>query len=152
MHLTPQTQKAQGIMALKTCYGIFGLRGPGTPLMVIPGSLFDCRMEKIKFPVFARPCPFEPRHGFVDSHLVYDWLGVVRMLQMAADEGNGKPVELVLTPPLSGSVPAVATNAGVTWGCGNDGVTAGRDNPPITLPVSHSNYSWQGALGPVLLL
>lgn len=141
----PKTQKAQGVLALKHL-DQFALKGPGSPLMVIPGALSDCRLHKIKWPMFARPCPFTPRHGFIDSRLVGGWGEVIELLQLSTEADLGKPVEIILAPPLTGVVSAVATNAGVTWGYGNDGVTAGTDKSPLFIPVKSASALWKEAV------
>ncbi len=149
--ITPVTQKARGIVAIHAGCSMLGLDGPGSPLMVIPGSFYDCRTSSISWPMFARPCPFRPRHGFVDSVRVYSWASVIDLLQRAKSAEPDHPIEIVLAPALTGTVSAVATNAGVTWGRGNDGVTAGRDPHALFIPVKTSKAAWCDAVENMLI-
>ncbi len=97
------------------------------------------------FPVFCRPCPNTPRHGFVNSRPVSNWMEVVEMLQKATALDHDKIAEVILSPVLTGKFSAVATGAGVTWGPSNDSVTSGTSTDIVTLPVKVSHTSWRNA-------
>jgi len=86
-----------------------------------------------KFPVFARPCPVRPRHGFVDSVAV----GSPQALEAVwADTRAADPDgELVIMPVIDAVCSAVLTAGGVSVGRGNDGATAGHESS--YLPLAH---------------
>ncbi len=70
---------------------------------------------------FGRPCPIKPRHGFVESREVKSFRDAEALLAEARKVD--KKAELILMPKLSAKYSGIATNMGVTWGYGNDGVT-----------------------------
>jgi hypothetical protein len=77
------------------------------------------------FPVFARPCPLTPRHGFVDSRLVNnkaEWDALVTEVKAAE-----KDAEIICMPYLEAVWSGILTPAGLAVGPGNDGATAGHD-------------------------
>lgn len=128
----PHTQKARGINALETFKYWFG--GIHCIDQIIFSAKEDLSDKIIPLPVFARPCPTQPRHGFVDSRVV----STTKQLQdlcaetLAADP-NG---ELVLMPVISSTHSAVLANSLLSVGRGNTGVTGG--GKAITLPVINS--------------
>ena len=90
-----------------------------------------------EFPVFARPCPVWPRHGFVDSLAVGspEELAAVWANTRAADPDG----ELVIMPVIDAVCSAVMTAGGVSVGRGNDGATAGHES--TYLPLAHVDMS-----------
>lgn len=125
-HAVPlRTQKSRGVSVgnFLNCYGAIPRWLPVASIQsVLPQCYAD--MSVYTYPLFARPCPRRPRHGFVESRVVNnreELLGVVAET-MAADRLG----EVMLMAPLSGRASAVATDSGVVWGLGNSGVTAGK--------------------------
>lgn len=98
--------------------------------------------DKIAFPIFARPCPVRPRHGFVESRLVRN---EKELLALLCETLEADPLgEVMLMRKLSGHASAVATDAGVVWGKGNDGVTAAKGKQwsiPVPAVAPHSNLT-----------
>lgn len=74
-------------------------------------------------PGFARPCPLVPKHGFVDSRAVYNLRDIMEVYRDTLKEDSDG--ELVVMKQYTGKYSGVATNAGVTFGYGNDSVTSG---------------------------
>ena len=128
-----KTQKARGVELVNSMqYILPPWVRPEAFQAVLPYSFPD----HYNFPIFARPCPETPRHGFVESReckTIEDLLNVY-METKAADK-NG---EVLVMRRLNGRASAVATEAGVTWGTGNDGVTAGKGKQlVIPCPAGH---------------
>lgn len=96
------------------------------------------------YPMFARPCPVTPRHGFVDSRPV-STLEEAEKLYTEEVLPQDSDAELLLVPALSGKFSAVATNMGVTWGLGNDGVTGGGAS--VSIPTTFAaRVNWNEML------
>jgi hypothetical protein len=136
-----RTQKAKGILL---CLNRVLNRYP----RVIP---FFARIEHrliqdkrdIKYnpciPCFARPCPTEPRHGFVDSRVVKNNEQLLELWdEVLKYDPNG---EIILGPYLPEvDYNAVYVDSGVlSIGIGNDGATAGRDS--INFPVAPHKFT-----------
>lgn len=145
------TQKARGVNALnkeafRPLRAEWGLMHP-IPygcVKTLPHDIDYLRENKTFWldygqALFARPCPTVPRHGFVDSRQVTNFeelMQVFRETRLADPNG-----EVLVMPMLTGKCSGVVTNAGVTWGRGNDGVTAGHDNIFIPCPVSPAQWA-----------
>lgn len=141
-----RTQKARGVNAIRRSTfrplnHRFGLVGqfPKT-LYTLPhdgmglcDTLFAGTMPQA---YFARPCPTVPRHGFVDSRVVLEPETLKQVVEETLKEDpNG---EVLVMSLLDGDFSAVAHNAGIAWGHGNDGVTgfgAGWFIPCPTVPA-----------------
>ena len=93
--------------------------------------------EEPDFPMFARPCPKKPRHGFVDSKVVRTPHALLNLYRetLVNDPGG----EIVMMKPYSAAISAVGTNNGVTWGRGNDGATMGKNTVTIEAPSKMNN-------------
>ncbi len=139
--IEPRTDKARGILACQKLEYNFGVQSIKGSVYVIPYK--ECPpLVAVRFPMFGRPCPLTPRHGFVDSKPVLNWTEVIYMLAKSAKEDLSGVGEIVLQPILRGKFSAVVTNNGITWGAGNDGVTAGSAKKLIHIPVSSSRENW----------
>lgn len=114
------TQKARGIAALQTLRAnLPSWIGVPVDFTVMPYQL----PNHYQLPKFARPCPERPRHGFVESRRVRN---AEELLNIWIEARTADPkAEVIIMDELSGKGSAIATDAGVTWGLGNDGVTAG---------------------------
>jgi len=124
-----QTQKARGLEVLRNSNPV---RGATTPsFKVIPLSISSVNQSSINFPIFARPCPLVPRHGFVDSRVVNnkeELKSLVEETRKADPQG-----EILLMQFLEPSHSAVWTRGSISIGTGNDGATSGHGS--ITLPT-----------------
>lgn len=91
------------------------------------------KMWSLKVPLFARPCPLTPRHGFVDSRVVnnIDQLeNLLKEVKLADPKG-----ELLLMPFIKADYNAVLCSSGyLSVGPGHDGATAGNDS--VSFPVA----------------
>lgn len=127
--LSATTQKAKGVLALQN-YNSFG-NIPKVWGIIREEAAIDAWRDDL-FPLFARPCPKRPRHGFVDSRVVQtkDELKTVLAETLAADpEGE----MMVMQPLLDAKWSAVLTPSLLTIGPSNDGATAGKDT--VTIPI-----------------
>lgn len=166
-----KTQKAKGFQIIQGRDLIPGLSGPDSYAMhmgpegdfpdvpynlnavLLPqceaprGGPEKERDHYFSYPLFARPCPVRPRHGFIDSRLVHSADEARALLEeVQREDPDG---ELLLTRPLSGEYSAVATTAGVSYGLRNDGVT-GSKSKVLSIPTpsagSESFLNWMGYL------
>lgn len=99
-------------------------------------------MEAIKnkqYPCFARPCPTEPRHGFVDSRTVTTRKELMKLWkEVMKQDASG---EIILGPHIKNVVSnAVYVSSGnLAIGKGNDGATGGKES--ISFPVAPHSFS-----------
>jgi hypothetical protein len=138
----PRTQKAKGVMRLvkrpKRAMPLCGIvvknqRTHLLPYSTLPEDLFK------HGPVFARPCPLTPRHGFVDSRPVQTMQEIKDLYEatIAADPMG----ELLIMPFATARYSAVVTHAGATWSLGNDGAT-GTGKPTRFVPAPCAASTW----------
>lgn len=134
----PVTQKAKGVMLLRRhlpnhgSHATMGLWGPGE-VRLLPYE------EPPKLPAFARPCPVRPRHGFVDSRPVASFQELLQVWGEA--KAADAEAEMLVMGRLTGRFSAVAANAGVTWGEGNDGAT-GTGKRALVIPTPTTVKVW----------
>lgn len=127
------TQKAKGFNSLRhtdsaLIMGQVDLK-PLNKAQILPHE-FD--LSKLEFPLFARPCPVRPRHGFVESRMVTTNKAILKLFaETCQEEVNA---EMILMPLLTGEWSGVMHTAGVDFGLENDGVTGGRRS--FRVPVS----------------
>lgn len=126
----PKTQKAAGMWALRKHIG--GHMNVAMPLHTLALDAKEKDIPVEEYPLFARPCPIQPRHGFVDSRVVKDWdeLKVVLDETKAADPEG----EVMLLKFIPSVLNAVLVPNLLTIGEGNDGATAGHNT--ITFPLN----------------
>ncbi len=120
--MKPRTQKAKGVLALrKTPHAQIGqAKMVKENIHLLPYEIPD----KKSFPLFARPCPETPRHGFVESRKVSNH---EELLTVLLEARQADPIAEVLTMPLlTGKYSGIATASNITWGLGHDGATAGK--------------------------
>lgn len=95
--------------------------------------------SKTKPFLFVRPAPTRPRHGFVDSRIVSSWKEFYELwLATRAEDSDG---EMIWMKKYDARFSAVANNAGVTWGMGNDGATNG-DKSSVSIPALAASAKW----------
>ena len=138
--MEPKTQKARGVALIKSNFGSFQFR---TRVKCLPFKLIqeesdiDDPMFAITEPLFARPCPVKPQHGFVDSRIVKDKKAAKRVFREAL-EADPK-AEMLLMPLVKADFSAIWAPGLLSIGPGNDGATSGHkslgvrctDIPPI---------------------
>ena len=127
-----KTQKVKGILALQhadlpipTIHGLIQSDEDVTDFIDrqwkhLPGEA-----------VFARPCPFEPKHGYIDSRVI-DAVKELRALwrQVKEDDPNG---EILLMQPIDAAYNLLLTPNLMVVGSGHDGATAGKDT--VIIPI-----------------
>ena len=116
-----RTQKARGLATIAAAadVGISWLEVPKLP-HVLPHTA----PNTWRFPMFARPCPTRPRHGFVESKLVHSLEDV---LGLYCDARKVDPqAEVMLMEYIKGPWSAILSASGIVYGAGHDGATAGR--------------------------
>lgn len=80
--------------------------------------------DHTNFPLFVRPCPTRPRHGFVDSQPVHDH---AELAAVAGEAVAAEPdAELLLTDFIEGGRSAILTPNSISIGAGHDGATGGK--------------------------
>lgn len=125
--INPGTQKAKGLFFLQDKLGVLqnALWSWSVPkhLLFKSGLSFDD--GSFNFPVFARPCPVNPRHGFVDS-TVCNNAEELNQVSSAAYDAEER-AELLVTKPVSSHYNAIINGNVITFAPGNDGATAGRN-------------------------
>lgn len=123
---TPVTQKARGISFLmnKTSKVRSSL-GWGVPkhLLFKAGEKFTD--SSFNYPVFARPCPTVPRHGFVDSVMCLNAAELNAVSEQTYNVEND--AELLITKPIDASYNTIITGGVISFAAGNDGATAGKN-------------------------
>lgn len=148
---TPTTQKAKGVVALATLplEGSWSRCSSLNILRLLPAKepIDTAQSWPWSTPVFARPCPPNPEHGFVESRQVKDWAAVeqVRQETFAACPD----AEIMLVPWVNAKWNALWTPALLTIGDGHDGATAGRNtiNFPLAGQTSLTEDFVHGACG-----
>lgn len=76
------------------------------------------------FPIFVRPCPTVPRHGFVDSVICND---SVRLNEISLLTHEVEPeAEILITKPIDCHYNAIINGDVITFARDNDGATAGK--------------------------
>ena len=95
--------------------------------------------DYIRYPIFARPCPKVPRHGFVESRVIYSSSEAKALIKEVL---NQDPEGEVIYGPYLKNIrsSAVYVSSGLlSVGPGNDGATAGKHS--ISFPIaSHKFY------------
>lgn len=122
---SPSTQKAKGVFFLQEkASKLASLNlSPNSHYAFKAGEVFDA--TDFNYPVFARPCPVNPRHGFVDSVICKnaDELNIVSKKALDADP----QAEILITKPIKSSHNIVFNDGVITFGPGNDGATSGKN-------------------------
>ncbi len=131
-----RTQKARGLWYLSH-YSSHVLSVLG-----LVQSREACSAVAAKFPLFARPCPVTPQHGFVESRIVANETDLLALWdEMVAVDPNG---EILLTPVYDDvKLNAIWTPTSFTIGPGHDGATSGKGS--FTIPLVRSAIAGAGA-------
>ena len=129
----PYTQKAKGIRYIPYSNLYHVISSPRVDALILPYFL----VGSVNFPTFARPCPMRPRHGFVESRIVYNVSELLLLYkEILQEDPQG---EIVLMDFIEAKYSTVATNTGVSWGFGQDGATSGQST---TIPTSTEVDIW----------
>lgn len=90
------------------------------------------------FPMFARPCPMKPRHGFVDSRVVKS---KTELASLWKEVKKCDPKGEIICGPYFKNVAANAvyvSSGSIAVGRGNDGATGGKSS--ISFPVAPHKF------------
>lgn len=123
----PRSQKAKGVSALRDwMQGYAWSLGPITvPNFKLIEDITPDELRRVSFPVFARPCPTRPRHGFVDSRRVDTREELVELVRetLRADPFG----EVLLMQRIAAKCSAVwcPEQGTLALGPSNDGATRG---------------------------
>jgi len=112
-----RTQKARGIAALKDY----------SNWRIPPTRTVECAEQLpalVDAPVFVRPCPMRPRHGFVDSRICHT-AGEVAAVWDEARAADPE-AEIVIMSPITATCSAVLADGRLAIGPGHAGATAGH--------------------------
>lgn len=96
-------------------------------------------IDTLNYPVFARPCPMIPRHGFVESRVVNNPAEARALIKEVLEQDPDG--ELICGPCLTDiRSSAVYVSSGLlSIGDGNDGATAGKNS--TSFPVASNKFS-----------
>lgn len=125
--LKVNTQKANGVLYVSAMQNKLSRELPNIHhILHIPfkaGQQFA--KNSFNFPVFARPCPLNPRHGFVDSTICKDYLELNKLSNDTLTADNDS--EILVTKPVNCSYNIIFNDGNITFGEGNDGATSGKN-------------------------
>lgn len=141
-----RTQKARGVIALWEVapYNTFPWVIVAQGREEVGGAFALARGFAGGRPIFARPCPIRPRHGFVESRAISSLEEAQALwdeLERADPEG-----ELMLVPLLHAKYNAIFAPGVVVVGPGHDGATSGRNAISLPLPSSWVDESKMAGL------
>lgn len=141
-----RTQKARGVLALceASPYNTFPWVVVAQGREEVGGAFALAKGFSGGRPIFARPCPIRPRHGFVESRCLASMEEAKALwdeLERADPEG-----ELMLTPFLRAQYNAIFAPGLVVVGPGHDGATSGRNAISLPLPSSWVDESKMAGL------
>lgn len=134
-----RTQKARGLVRLReeNAPWLYGGRTPDFALVqdrydldrLIESWIAHCDAEDwttSQKPLFCRPCPVRPRHGFVDSGPVSSPAQLRQLWEEA--QAADPEAEMLVMKPVEASCSAIYTPTSVSFGPSNDGATAGENS------------------------
>lgn len=135
-----KTQKGRGIewLATNNPFSLVGIK-------TLPYELIQKREQLGNYryyPVFARPCPINPSHGFVDSTPVYSEGELIeKWEETKREDAEG---ELILMKQFKNGIAfnGVYANSVISLGEGNDGATSGKQSISIPLTRKGEFYSY----------
>lgn len=133
--LSSRTQKSRGILTMKEFYNEF------SSLSIV--SIYDIltsihevdSVSDYLLPLFARPAPSDPKHGYIDSRIITSKDDIKALLsEVLTDDPNG---ELILCSIINASCSGVWTPTSLVIGPSNNGATQGID--AVTIPLNGIN-------------
>jgi len=131
-----KTQKAKGVLAIEE----YAIHVQSVRWSINRHLLFEAGREFTKenfnYPVFVRPCPTVPRHGFVDSTTCKT---ATQLNKISKQTHKVEPkAELLITKPIPATYSAIISGDRITFGPGNDGATSGKQCQ--SLYISEPDY------------
>src|SRR6185437_13355334 len=137
-----RTQKAAGVLALKD----FNWSTIRTNVFQSPSEITRDPWYG-SAPLFARPCPVRPRHGFVDSQVVPTVKDARALLNLAQEVDP--EAELLIMEYIQAHYNAIWTPGRFVIGPGHDGATSGTNS--FTIPLV-PNDAWMALFSGYSLL
>jgi len=126
LYSTPKTQKANGVFLLESKRAkLKSHLGWLVPKHLIFKAGEQFTFNSFNWPVFVRPCPIVPRHGFVESSTYLDCIQLNKLSQKTYEVEHD--AELLITKPIDAAYNAIIANNVITFSQGNDGATSGRN-------------------------
>ncbi len=132
---TVRTQKARGLIALEELAGEYF---PAVPYFVLVqdesqlASFCYAESAPIPYPVFARGCPRDACHGFVDSVIIHEPTDLIDLFdKIRAVDPDG---EMLVMKPIDAYCSGIYTPGMLAFGPGNDAATAGRSAYTLRVP------------------
>lgn len=131
-HLAARTQKARGYVAIADVLNV-----PSPFNVIMDANDIESVIQRNAYvhsgmPLFVRPCPVRPRHGFVESRKVNtsgrspaDLVKEIHAIFLEAQKADPE-AELLIVPAISASHNVILTPTKMAIGIGNDGATAGK--------------------------
>lgn len=127
----PITQKAMGFVALAKRWDRDWAEASSGFVVMQDEAEAEEAFRLVKPPVFARPCPTFPRHGFVESREVSNPEELAALFREA--RAADPQAEVIVMQKKNARVNAIITPQGITLGRGHDGATSGKG--AIFLPI-----------------
>lgn len=147
-----RTQKASGINTLELlCNKIAEATGhtiSTTTHIILPATLVAHEnavnvRKLLEYPVFARPCPVVPKHGFVDSRVITNQNALKKLAVTTLKEDPD--ADIAITKFLESGHSAIVSGGAITLGAGHDGATSaiGKSTVLPIVPVNYKNLGLQ---------
>lgn len=146
-----RTQKARGVAALARFQDSIYSTNNARASLVYPYDQFPCEPGEGKIapvPIFVRPCPTTPRHGFAESKLAFNHPGfdIIMKAAMKLD----KNAEFLLAPYIPARWSAVINRSSITIGQRNDGATKSKECITLPLPSNGNSFANQHLVSRVI--
>lgn len=146
-----RTQKAKGLHTITKNFP-----GKSTEILAFFQSVeaVDLAMksydiDELCHPVFVRPCPVRPRHGFVESVIATSMAEIREVVRKTLEADSGG--EVIITRAIDAEGNFIWTPKLLTVGRGNDGATGGYSTVSLPLvgvvPSSISNIMGLSGVG-----
>jgi hypothetical protein len=150
----PTTQKAKGVEALQSWWGGVPTAYLFTPA-VVEWFLEEAkrrRAAQVKIKAaphqwFARPCPPEAVHGYLESRPIKNFSDLLRLCKRVF--AYDPRAEVLLMPLIEAKWNAILTPSNYTIGPGRDGATSGRDAEVLPM-VRVEPGKWDDYAGQVI--
>ena len=121
-----RTQKAKGVLQAR-----LGSILQCPPVLGILQQVTDAAHMEALLPLFARPCPMTPKHGYIDSRMVNTRAELEDLIKTVIDDDPQG--EVLMMAKINAIGNAVLTPHLFLFGEGHDGATAGKNT--LSVPI-----------------
>lgn len=106
------------------------------------GNILDNVLANRRFhePVFARPAPISPRHGFVESRVITTLDELIGMSVAVSHVDKYNPGYVIVMKPAKPVWSAIMLPDRISFGRSNDGATSGNSITLMTAPNEWDGY------------